>query len=128
VILLDTHAFVWLASEPGVLSEPVRTLISRHPAALYLSSVSAWEIVMLNKRGRLELPLPAEEYIERALFRHGIHELPLNRYTAQASVRLPDIHNDPFDRILIAEALERGMLLVSKDQTIARYPDVRVIW
>lgn len=128
MILLDTHAFVWLASDPDRLSETARTLIQRHAAALYLSAVSAWEIVMLEKRKRLELPLPAEEYIERALFRHGIHELPLNRYTAQASVRLPDIHNDPFDRILIAEALERGMNLISKDQTIARYPDVRVVW
>jgi PIN domain nuclease of toxin-antitoxin system len=45
-----------------------------------------------------------------------------------AAFRLPDIHNDPFDRILIAEALERGMILVSKDKTIARYPDVRVVW
>lgn len=128
MILLDTHALVWLASEPELLSEPVQMLIRRHPAALYLSSVSAWESVMLEKRGRLELPLPAEDYIERALCRHGIHELPLNRYTAQASVGLPDIHNDPFDRILIAEALERGMILVSKDRTIARYPDVRVVW
>jgi len=128
VILLDTHAFVWLASEPKRLPDSVQTLISRHPAALYLSVVSAWEIVMLEKRGRLELPLPAEEYIERALFRHGVHELPLNRYTAQTSVRLPDIHNDPFDRILIAETLERGMILVSKDRAIARYPDVRIVW
>jgi PIN domain nuclease of toxin-antitoxin system len=128
VILLDTHAFIWLASDPDSLSDPARTLIRRHAAALHLSSVSAWEIVMLEKRGRLELPLPAEEYIERALFRYGIREIPLNRYTAQASVRLPDIHNDPFDRILIAEALERGMILVSKDQTLARYPDVRIVW
>ena len=128
MILLDTHAFVWLVSDPECLSETVRDLIQRHAAALYLSAVSAWEIVMLEKRGRLTLPMAAEEYIERALFRSGVHELPLNRYTAQASVRLPDIHNDPFDRILIAEALERGMILISKDMTVARYPDVRVVW
>mgnify|MGYP006297247171 CR=1 FL=1 len=112
MILLDTHAFIWLVSEPESLSEPVQTLIRRHPAALYLSSVSAWEIVLLEKRGRLELPLSAEDYIDRAVSRHGVHDLPLHRFAAQAAVRLPDIHNDPFDRILIAEALERGMILV----------------
>lgn len=128
MILLDTHAFIWLASEPDLLSKPVQTLIRRHPAALYLSSVSAWEVVLLEKRGRLKLPLAAEEYIDRAVSRHGLHDLPLQRYTAQAAVRLPDIHNDPFDRILIAEAMERGMILVSKDRMLARYPDVRVVW
>jgi PIN domain nuclease of toxin-antitoxin system len=117
-----------MVSEPEQLSEPVRDLIQRHASALYLSVVSVWEIVMLEKRGRLKLPMRAEDYIERALSRTGVHELPLNRYTAQASVRLPDIHNDPFDRIIIAEAIERGMILVSKDQMIARYPDVRVVW
>jgi len=128
VILLDTHVFIWLASSPEELSKAARELIQRHPSAIYLSAVSAWEIVMLVKRGRLQLPFATEEYIDRAISGHGIHDLPLSRYTAQASVQLPDIHSDPFDRILIAEALERGMILLSKDQTIARYPDIRVVW
>jgi PIN domain nuclease of toxin-antitoxin system len=80
------------------------------------------------KKGRLLLPMSPDQYVARALAHHGLIELPLTRQVAQASVSLPDIHNDPFDRILIAECIARGLSLVSRDAVIPCYPGVRVIW
>ena len=66
--------------------------------------------------------------MERALKHYGIHELALRRETVLKAVSLPDIHNDPFDRVLISEALLGKMKLVTKDSQIAKYPDIKVIW
>jgi PIN domain nuclease of toxin-antitoxin system len=127
MILLDTHAFIWLASDPAQLSKPSIELI-RSGKPLATSVVTSWEIALLAKRGRLKLPLPANDYIERAISHHKIRELPLARSTVLQAVGLPEIHRDPFDRILIAEALQSGAPLISKDETIAQYPDIQVVW
>ena len=128
MILLDTHALVWLASDPDRLSDVARSSIRAHPASLHISVVSAWEISLLVKRGRLTLPLSPEEFLTRAIAHHGLIELPLTRKVAQASVSLPDIHNDPFDRILISECKERSLSLISCDTVIPRYPGIDVVW
>ncbi len=128
MILLDTHAIVWLASDPRQLSSVAQSAIRAHPASLHISIVSAWEISLLVKRGRLTLPMPPDEYLTRAIAQHGLIELPLTRQVAQASVSLPDIHNDPFDRILISECNAHGLALVSRDTVIPRYPGINVIW
>jgi PIN domain nuclease of toxin-antitoxin system len=128
MILLDTHAFIWLASEPRRLSKIARTAIRAHPASLHLSVVTAWEVSLLVKRGRLTLPMSAEEYLERAVAHLGIIELPLTRRVVQVSVRLPDIHNDPFDRILVAQCSVSNLSLVSCDAELSRYDGLKVIW
>ena len=128
MILLDTHTLVWLASNPDQLSPAAQNAIRAHPASLHISVVSAWEISLLVKRGRLILPLPPEDFITRAVAHHGLIELPLTRRVAQASVSLPDIHNDPFDRILISECNTRGLSLISRDTIIARYSECPIIW
>ncbi len=128
MILLDTHALVWLASDPEKLSPAARSAIRAHPASLHISVVSAWEISLLVKRGRLTLPMSSEDYLTRAIAHHGLIELPLTRRVVQAAVSLPDIHNDPFDRILVAECSSHGLSLVSRDAVISRYPGVSVIW
>ena len=128
MILLDTHALIWLASDPAQLSDVARAAIRAHPASLHVSVVTAWEVSLLAKRGRLKLPLRPDDYLTRAIDHHGLIELPLTRRVVQASVLLPDIHNDPFDRILIAECQARGLSLISRDAVIPRYSDVPVIW
>lgn len=128
MILLDTHTLVWLASDPAQLSPAAQAAIRAHSASLHISVVSAWEISFLEKRGRLKLPLPPDDYLTRAIAHHGLIELPLSRRVAHASVALPDIHNDPFDRILIAECHARGLSLISRDAVIPGYPGVQVIW
>lgn len=127
MILLDTHIFVWLASDPERLTPKVWKALEAHSDSLLVSVVTSWEVALLEKRGRLVLPVPAGEYLDRALVRHGIEELPLGREAVMRAVGLPDVHADPFDRILIAEAQMRGIALVTADRTIARYPGLVVI-
>ena len=126
--LLDTHVVVWLASDQKNLSLRVKQTIRQNADELFISSISALEIAILVKRNRLRLPLDAGEFIERALKQHGIHEVPVDRQIAIASTSLPDIHNDPFDRLIVATALLNDMRIVSKDKVISQYPDVKVIW
>lgn len=126
--LLDTHAFVWLASDQGSLSRAALATIKKDRESLFISVVTCWEIALLNKKGRLVLPLPPIEFVEKSMRHHGVQELPLKREIAMAAVALPDIHNDPFDRILVAEALQNRCRLVTKDETIALYPDLTVTW
>ena len=126
--LLDTHTFVWLASEQKELSTKAAVAIEKDLDSLFISVVTAWEIALLYKKGRLHLALPPPEFVERAIRHHGVQELPLTREVSMASVSLPDIHNDPFDRILVAEALQHRCRLVTKDATIPLYPGVVTIW
>jgi len=128
MLLFDTHAFVWLASTPKELSSPARRAIRDHADRLYFSSISALEIAILVKRQRLTLPMQPAEFIERALKHHGIHEIPVDRNVAIVSTALPDIHNDPFDRIIVATAQISGLAIVSRDRLLRSYPEVRIIW
>ena len=126
--LLDTHTFVWLASNQKELSAKAAVAIKKDLDSLFISVVTAWEIALLYKKGRLHLALPPPEFVERAIRHHGVQELPLTREVSMASVSLPDIHNDPFDRILLAEALQHRCRLVTKDTKIPLYPGVVTIW
>jgi PIN domain nuclease of toxin-antitoxin system len=128
VILLDTHVLVWMASSPDQLSQAAREALHQFKGSLLISAVSAWEIALLHKRGRLLLPVAPEVFVQRAVTRHGLNELPVTTGVAMAAVALPDIHNDPFDRILIAETLERKCRIVTKDGVIPTYPGVPVVW
>ena len=128
MILLDTHTAVWLASDQSKLSEEVKKTISLHIDNLHISVVSAWEISMLYRRKRLRLPIEPELYLDRMIKQHALTEVPLSRHIAQLSVCLPEIHSDPFDRILIAMCQANGWTLLSKDSVIAKYPDIRVVW
>ena len=126
--ILDTHTFVWLASDQKELSAKADAAIRRDLDSLFISVVTVWEISLLYKKSRWHLALPPAEFVERAILHHGVHELPLTRQVSMASVSLPDIHNDPFDRILVAEALQHRCRLVSKDSKIPLYPGVVTIW
>jgi PIN domain nuclease of toxin-antitoxin system len=128
MLLLDTHAFVWLASDQTQLTAAGKAAIRAAAGALCISSITGLEIALLVKRGRLELPLPPREFIERALRQHGIEEIPVDVEIALRSAALPDIHNDPFDRIIAATALNRGCPLLSKDTVLPRYPGMTLLW
>jgi PIN domain nuclease of toxin-antitoxin system len=128
MLLLDTHAFVWLASDSTRLTQDAKQAIRTHADDLHLSSISALEIGLLVKRERLDLPVAPGAFIERALEQHGVEEVMVDREIALASVGLPDLHNDPFDRIIIATALAGGMSILTKDTVIPTYPGVKTIW
>ena len=102
--------------------------IEESASALFLSSISALEIGMLVKRKRLKLPKPPAEFLEIALNHHGIEEITIDGEILLASVTLPDHHDDPFDRIILATALLQGLAVLSKDQKFRQYEAVTTQW
>lgn len=128
MLLLDTHALVWLASDQDQLSDRGKSIIRDAAGRLFMSAISSLEIALLVKRGRLQLPMPAELFVFETLRQHGITEIPVDCTIAMGAAVLPDIHNDPFDRILVATAIARRLDLLSKDTVLPTYPGLRVIW
>jgi PIN domain nuclease of toxin-antitoxin system len=128
MLLLDTHAFIWLASDQRKLPKAAKVALREHAGALLLSGISGLEIALAVKRGRLELPTDPETFTLRALAQHGIEEIPVSVVIGCRAARLPDLHNDPFDRIIIATAQHHRAAILSKDGMIARYPDTKIVW
>lgn len=131
MIVLDTHAWIWWISDPDNLSSTARDLIEREitRTQVYISSISAWEVTLLVSRGRLRLSMDVETWIEHSEALPFLQFVPVDNTIASRSVLLPEpLHPDPADRIIIATTLRLGALLVTKDQKIQNYPQVRTIW
>jgi PIN domain nuclease of toxin-antitoxin system len=128
MLLLDTHAFIWLASDLRKLPKNAKAALREHAGSLFLSGISGLEIALAAKRGRLDLPTDPESFTLRALEQHGIEEIAVSAVIGCRAARLPDIHNDPFDRIIVATAQFHRMKILSKDAVLPDYPDVDVIW
>ena len=126
--LLDTHAFLWWATSRGArVSGIARELIEDADNELMLSVASVWEIAINVGSGRLELPGPINDYIPDRLKRHGFSVLSVDAPHALRVARLPPIHRDPFDRLLVAQAQVEGIPIVTSDPAIAQY-DIETIW
>jgi PIN domain nuclease of toxin-antitoxin system len=128
MLLLDTHALIWLASDQSQLTARGKAAIRAAAGRIFMSAISSLEIALLVKRNRLDLPLPAEQFVADSLRHHGITEIPVDSSIAMTAAGLPDIHNDPFDRILAATALVHRLTLLSKDTVLPRYPGLTVLW
>jgi PIN domain nuclease of toxin-antitoxin system len=128
MVLLDTHAFVWLVSDQTQLESEGLALISKNMNSIYISSITALEISLLVKKERLILPVAPDIFLESALEHHNIEEIPIEKNILFKSSNLPDIHNDPFDRIIIATAQIKNMKLITKDLNIKKYPDLITVW
>ncbi len=123
MLLLDTCALLWTLNGDALRPE-ARKAIERAASAgeLYVSPVSAWEIGLLVRRGRLHLDIAAESYIERAFRLPGVRVAPLTPEIAVRSSYLPGhLHEDPSDRMLISTALVMGLKLVTRDRRILDY-------
>jgi PIN domain nuclease of toxin-antitoxin system len=126
--LLDTHSFLWWVSARGSnLSPKAADVIGDAENEILFSAASAWEIAIKASAGRLRLPSRPERYVPARVRRHGFRVLPVDLEHALRVARLPRIHGDPFDRLLVAQAMSEGIPLVSSDPAIGRY-DVEVIW
>jgi PIN domain nuclease of toxin-antitoxin system len=125
--LLDTHAFLWWVLDSSALSDVGRDLMGDGRNDLYVSAASAMEIAIKARRGRLALPEPPESYVPSRLVSEGFTAMPVELGHALRVARLPDIHRDPFDRLLVAQAQVEGIPIVTADPAIAQY-DVETIW
>ena len=131
MIVLDTHVWVWWVSSLAPLSPKVRRLIGDggQQNAIYLSSISIWEVAQLVNRGRLQLTMEVADWVAKSEALPFVHFVPVDNTIALKSVQLPDpLHSDPADRIIIATALTLGFPLATRDEKIARYPHIRTIW
>jgi PIN domain nuclease of toxin-antitoxin system len=126
-LLLDTCAFLWIAGDASVLSKRAREVFRAPDHEVYLSVVSAWEIAVKHGLGRLPLPSPPERFVREMREAHGIEVLPLDEESALHVSRLPDIHRDPFDRMLVSQAIVHGLTILTPDPIILDYP-ARTIW
>ena len=126
-LLLDTCTFLWVVLGARELSERARGLFVDPGNEAYLSTVSAWEIAVKHSLRRLPLPENPERFIPSEREAHGIESLPLDEESALHLTRLPQLHNDPFDRMLVCQALIHGLVILTPDSLISQYP-VRVIW
>ncbi len=125
--LLDTHTFVWWINDDRQLSPRVRQIIGSPEHELLFSAASAWELAIKAQLGRIDLPSDLSEFIRRQLAVNGFVALPITVEHALRVAGLPPLHRDPFDRLLIAQALLEDVPLLTADRLIAQYP-VRVLW
>ncbi|OQW57469.1 MAG: hypothetical protein A4S17_04475 [Proteobacteria bacterium HN_bin10] len=124
-LLLDTHAVIWVLSDAKSLSARLRRLLERRRKPVFVSAVSLYEIEQKRRRGKL--PRAIRQGFETALSTAGYNFLSVSPADAIAAAALPELHRDPWDRILIAQALERGFEIATVDEEFAPY-GVKVVW
>jgi PIN domain nuclease of toxin-antitoxin system len=124
-LLLDTHTVIWVLSDAKSLSARVRRVLERGRKPAFVSTVSLYEIELKRRRGRL--PRSIKQGFESALSAAGYNLLPLAANDALAAAALPEHHRDPWDRIIIAQALERDFEVATVDEDFAPY-GVKVFW
>jgi len=125
--LLDTHVFLWWNTNDPRLSPAAHEVIAEGQNEVFVSVASAWEIAIKVGRGSLILPEPPELYVPDRLKLHHFRILPIRLEQALRVHGLPDIHRDPFDRLLIVQSQFEDLPILTNDAVIARY-DVNVIW
>jgi PIN domain nuclease of toxin-antitoxin system len=125
-LLLDTHALLWSATDPDRLAPAARAALEDGTHDVMVSIVTAWEIAIKQSLGKLELARPAEQWLPDVLKRTGYEVAELGLPAALLVRGLPWHHKDPFDRLLIAQALDRGYTIVSRDAAFEAY-GVRVL-
>lgn len=120
-LLLDTHVLIWVAAEPDRISNEVLRIIESRDTEFVFSAASVWEVAIKRTLGREDFDVDPR-LLRRGLIENGYTELAITGAHAAAVDSLPPIHKDPFDRILIAQALAESLMLLTADPVVARYP------
>lgn len=126
-LLLDTCTFLWIITDAPRLPPRVRELFRAADNDVFLSAASAWEIAVKHALGRLPLPDPPARFVPAQRDAHAVATLPIDEESALHLARLPALHRDPFDRMLVSQAIVHGLAILTPDPLVSQYP-ARTIW
>jgi PIN domain nuclease of toxin-antitoxin system len=121
-LLLDTHIFLWLINNDKRLSDRFRQEISNPNNERFLSVVSIWECIIKYQLGKLSFPISPEIYLPSQRKKHLIKSLVIDENSLVQLIKLPSLHRDPFDRLLISQALQYNLTIVTEDRAVLAYP------
>ncbi len=127
-LLLDTCALLWLAESPATLSATARAAVSAHPDELFVSAISALEIGIKHRKGRLDLGMDPVDWWRLATTHHGLTVVSVSDEIALTSTALPPLHADPSDRLIVATAAIIQASIVTIDPLIKQYPNTKIVW
>jgi PIN domain nuclease of toxin-antitoxin system len=122
-LLVDSHAFVWFVEGNPRISRPARAAIEENAEEVWVSYASIWELTIKQAVSRMTLPESPEAMATKA----GMQLLPIELRHIRLTATLEHLHGDPFDRLLVAQAIDEGLVLVTSDRTVQRYP-VAWLW
>ena len=126
-VLLDTHTLLWFISGDDRTSQNARNIIESDSTKLFVSIASLWEIAIKVNIGKLDLHIPFKK-LEKEILKNNFNLLPIEfKHTVQLS-KLEDIHRDPFDRILISQALVENFTIITKDNAFSQYKGLKTSW
>jgi len=120
--LVDTHVFLWYVTTDPKLPESFQGAIQNASNDVFLSSVSVWEAVIKHNLGKLSLPLPPATYLPQQRSAHSITALSVDEGAMSHLADLPPLHRDPFDRLLIAQAMQHQLTLITVNRIFSAYP------
>jgi PIN domain nuclease of toxin-antitoxin system len=127
-LLLDTHTLLWYSVSPQRLPDQVLALVRNRDRAIYISAITAWELSIKFRLGKLPQAATLLEHYHLRLAQYGFKDLPFSSVHALKDRELTHSHKDPFDRALVAQALSEQLAVVSADSRIAAFPEVVVVW
>ena len=125
--LIDTHVLLWWLTDDERLSDTARRSFTKGRSTLLWSAASSWELAVKISLGKLSLPAPLRTYLPRKLREQGITPLSIEHSHAFKVAELPRHHRDPFDRMLVAQALVEKVPIISVDARLGEY-EVRIVW
>jgi len=125
--LLDTHAFLWFVTDDDKLSSDARSIIKKSNNEVYFSAASAWEMSIKVRLGRLTIEEDLEPFIIKQLAENNFSTLSITIFHSIYTSKLPEIHKDPFDRMIVAQSKVENLSLISRDKNIKKYK-VPVVW
>jgi PIN domain nuclease of toxin-antitoxin system len=126
-LLLDTHAYIWWGIDPAKLTPRVAEALSQPESEIYVSVASLWEIVIKSQLGKLTLPVSVQIFAARLREENLVRTLHVTESHVYAHTTLSGVHRDPFDRMLVAQSLAEGFVLVTRDPRIRDY-GISVLW
>lgn len=128
--LLDTHAFLWFVNDHSSLSSTAKSIIEDQQSIVYLSAASIWEMAIKSSLGKLALPASLQQFVETHIARNYIGLLQISAEHAETVAKLPfpqSGHRDPFDRMIVAQAICHDLTIISRDAALSDYP-INRLW